>query len=84
MFAGILGAEAGNLALRGLATGGIVIGGGIPPKVLPALQTGVLVARFTAKGRFETWMRGLSLRVALEPRAALLGAAHTAVTTRKP
>jgi glucokinase len=84
MFAKILGAEAGNLALRGLATGGIVIGGGIPPKILPTLQTGVLAARFTAKGRFETWMRGLSLRVALEPRAALLGAAHTAVMTRKP
>jgi glucokinase len=82
MFAAILGAEAGNLALRGLATGGVVIGGGIPPKILPALQAGGLLARFLAKGRFETWMRGLSLRVALEPRAALLGAAHTAVMTR--
>ncbi|MEO8844040.1 MAG: glucokinase [Kofleriaceae bacterium] len=78
MFVDVLGAEAGNLALRGLATGGIIIGGGIPPKILPALQTGALLARLTAKGRFQTWTRALSVRVALEPRAALLGAAHRA------
>jgi glucokinase len=78
MFVEILGAEAGNLALRGLATGGIVIGGGIPPKVLPALQAPAFLARLTAKGRFQNWTRALSVRVALEPRAALLGAAHRA------
>jgi len=78
MFAEILGAEAGNLALRGLATGGIFIGGGIPPKVLPALQTGACIQRLTAKGRFSTWARALSVRVCLEPRAALYGAAHGA------
>lgn len=78
MFVEVLGAEAGNLALRGVATGGIIIGGGIPPKILPALQTGALLARLTAKGRFQTWTRALSVRVALEPRAALLGAAHQA------
>lgn len=81
MFAALLGAEAGNLALRGLATGGIVIGGGIPPKILPALQAGGFLERFVAKGRFTSWMQAVSLRVALEPRAALLGAAHRAVTT---
>ena len=78
MFAEILGAEAGNLALRGVATGGIFIGGGIPPKILPALQTGACVQRLGAKGRFSTWMRALSVRVCLEPRAALYGAAHGA------
>lgn len=78
MWASILGAEAGNLALRTVATGGVVIGGGIPPKVLPALQTGALLERFNAKGRFTTWMRGIALRIALEPRAALYGAAHNA------
>ncbi|MEO6776623.1 MAG: glucokinase [Kofleriaceae bacterium] len=78
MFAEILGAEAGNLALRSVATGGILIGGGIPPKILPALQTGAFAQRLTAKGRFSTWTRALSVRVALEPRAALLGAAHEA------
>jgi glucokinase len=79
MFVEILGAEAGNLALRGLATGGVVIGGGIPPKILPALQHG-LIDRFHAKGRFTPWMRTLGVRVALEPRAALFGAAHHAST----
>jgi glucokinase len=82
LFALVLGAEAGNLALRGLAIGGVVIGGGIPPKILPALQTGALIRRFNAKGRFEAWTRGLAVRVALEPRAALLGAAHQAALLR--
>lgn len=82
MWAAILGAEAGNHALRSLATGGVVIGGGIPPRILPALQTGALLDRFVAKGRFTTWMRGISLRVSLEPRAALFGAAHSAVMMR--
>jgi glucokinase len=78
MFVEILGAEAGNLALRGMATGGIVIGGGIPPKLLPALKADAFLARLTAKGRFTDWTRALSVRIALEPRAALLGAAHQA------
>jgi glucokinase len=82
MFVQILGAEAGNLALRGLCTGGVVIGGGIPPRILPALQTGSLIERFNAKGRFSTWTHALSVRVALEPRAALFGAASYAATTK--
>jgi glucokinase len=82
LFVAILGAEAGNLALRSLATGGVVIGGGIPPKILPLLQTGALVERFNDKGRFRRWTRALAVRVILEPRAALLGAAHHAATTR--
>ncbi len=80
MFAEILGAEAGNLALRGLATGGVVIGGGIPPKILPALREPRVIDRFNAKGRFASWTRTLGVRVALEPRAALFGAAHHART----
>jgi len=82
MFAELLGAEAGNLALRGMATGGVVIGGGIPPKILPALQQPRLIERFNAKGRFARWTRTLAVRVALEPRAALFGAAHHAVTLK--
>lgn len=85
MFVDILGAEAGNLALRGLAIGGVVIGGGIPPKILPALQQPRLIDRFHAKGRFAPWTRKLAVRVALEPRAALFGAAlHAASTPREP
>ena len=82
MFAEILGAEAGNQALRAMATGGVVIGGGIPPKLLPALASGKLIARFCDKGRFTSWMKSLSVRVSLEPRAALLGAAHHAASQR--
>jgi len=54
MFVEILGAEAGNLALRGVATGGVVVGGGIPPKILPALRQPRFLERFTAKGRFTS------------------------------
>lgn len=82
MFAEILGAEAGNVALRNLSTGGVVIGGGIPPKILPALQTGALTRRFNDKGRFAGWTRTLGVRVTLEPRAALLGAAHFVATSK--
>ena len=84
MFVEILGAEAGNLALRGLATGGVVIGGGIPPKILPALQQPRFLERFNAKGRLASWTRSLAVRVALETRAALFGAAHYAATYKDP
>jgi glucokinase len=80
MFVEILGSEAGNAALRGLAQGGVLLGGGIPPKILPALQTGAFLAKFHDKGRFRGWLETLSVRVSLEPRAALLGAAHQAAT----
>jgi glucokinase len=82
LFAAILGAEAGNHALRTLAIGGVVIGGGIPPKILPLLAGGALVERFNAKGRFRRFTSTLAVRVMLEPRAALLGAAHEAATLR--
>jgi glucokinase len=84
LFVQILGAEAGNLALRGLCFGGVVIGGGIPPKITAALTSGALMGRFNAKGRFSPWMQSLRVRVALEPRAALLGAAWYAAATVGP
>ncbi|MFO0744542.1 MAG: glucokinase [Myxococcota bacterium] len=77
MFARLLGAEAGNLALKCFATGGIVIAGGIPAKILPALQDdGAFRAGLTDKGRFSGWVGSLAVRVALDPRAPLIGAAH--------
>lgn len=82
LFVALLGAEAGNFALRTLATGGVVIGGGIPPKILPALQRGPLLARLNDKGRFSAWTRTLGVRVALEQRAALFGAIHHVVTSK--
>jgi len=82
MFVEILGGEASNVALRTLATGGVVIGGGIPPKILPALQTGHFLARFAEKGRFSDWARSLGVRVTLEPRASLIGAAQYVATSK--
>jgi glucokinase len=75
----IYGAEAGNLALKCMAFGGVFVGGGIAPKLLPALQKGGFMRGFTAKGRFKGLMEGLEVKVALNPEAPLLGAAHYAL-----
>ena len=69
------GAEAGNLALRALATGGVFVGGGIAPKILPKLREGGFVRAFREKGRFTEWMRKIPLKVILDPTTALRGAA---------
>jgi len=74
MFISILGAEAGNLALKVLATGGIYLGGGIPPRILGALHNGTFMKSFTAKGRFQSLMERIPVRVILHPETALLGA----------
>ena len=76
VFVSILGAEAGNLALKMLATGGVYIGGGIPPRILPALGDGRFMEAFGKKGRFEEFMMRLPVHVILNPKAALLGAAR--------
>lgn len=76
LFASVLGAEAGNLALKVLATGGIYIGGGIPPRVLPFLREEGFSRSFAGKGRMSNLMETIPVHVILEPRAALLGAAH--------
>ncbi|MBM3482090.1 MAG: glucokinase [Alphaproteobacteria bacterium] len=78
MFASLLGAEAGNLVLKFLAEGGAVIGGGIAPAILPVLATPAFSGAFVQKGRFTGWLRSLPARVSLDPRAALIGAAHHA------
>jgi glucokinase len=79
LFASILGAEAGNLALKIMATGGVFIGGGIAAKILPILQKPLLLEGFFAKGRFREFMQRIPLRVILNDRAALLGAARHAL-----
>lgn len=79
VFASIYGAEAGNLALKCLAVGGVLIGGGIAPKMLPALQSAHFMAGFTDKGRYADLMQSMAVKVALNPRAALIGAAHYAL-----
>lgn len=76
LFAAIYGAEAGNLALRCLAVGGVYVGGGIAPKILPKLQNGTFVRAFTEKGRLADLMRTIAVKVALNSGAPLIGAAH--------
>lgn len=75
LFAGILGAEAGNLALKVLATGGVFIGGGIPPRMLPYLEKPHFLENFRDKGRFAALLADIPIHVILNPKAALLGAA---------
>jgi len=75
LFVSILGAEAGNLALKVLATGGVYLGGGIPPRILPALSSGRFLAAFRAKGRFAGLLERMPIHVIRHPNVALLGAA---------
>ena len=74
LFVELYGAEAGNLALKCLATGGVYIGGGIGPKILPAMQNGSFITAFKAKGRFEPLLDKISVKISLNPRAPLIGA----------
>ncbi len=83
LFASIYGAEAGNMALRVLAVGGVFVAGGIAPKILPFLQKSGFMEAFTDKGRFSDLMRATPVRVATNPRAPLLGAAHRAGQARR-
>jgi glucokinase len=74
LFVEIYGAEAGNLALKSLATGGVFIGGGISPKIMPALQAGKFLDAFKAKGRFVPLLDRVSVKLSLNPRTPLIGA----------
>jgi glucokinase len=78
-FCRIFGSVAGNLALTGMTTGGMFLGGGIPPKILSVLQDDNFMAAFNAKGRFEAFMQNIPVRVILNEKAALLGAAYLAL-----
>lgn len=78
LFARIYGAEAGNLALKTMALGGVYIGGGIAPKIAPFIQKYFFDA-FVAKGRFEPLLRSLPLYLSLNDKTALLGAMRFAV-----
>jgi glucokinase len=78
MMVAIYGAEAGNLALKLLATGGVYVGGGIAPRILPRLRDGGFMRAFTAKGRFADVLQRIPVQVILNDRTALLGAARLA------
>jgi glucokinase len=75
MFIEAYGAESGNLALRSVATAGLYIGGGIAPKILPALETGAFLDAFLDKEPLSDLLRTIPVSVILNPSAGLLGAA---------
>ncbi len=75
IFASAYGAEAGNLALKFLAVGGIYVGGGIAPKVLKTLKDGAFTRAFLDKGRLSPLLASIPVRVILDDTCALLGAA---------
>ena len=79
LFAEIYGAEAGNLALKSMSLGGVYIGGGIAPKILPVLVNNHFMNGFLSKGRFNEMLQGMPVKVSLNPETALLGAAHFAL-----
>lgn len=76
LFCEIYGAEAGNLALKTLSFGGVYIGGGIAPKILPFMKKDYFMNAFLAKGRFEEMLGGMEVKISLNDETALLGAAY--------
>ena len=78
MFMSIYGAEAGNLALKVMSTGGIFIGGGIAPKILPAFNNGEFLNALFGKGRLSKVITKMPVKIILNEKTALLGAAHFA------
>ena len=75
MFVSAYGAEAGNLALKVLSVGGLYVGGGIAPRILEKLKDGAFMKAFTDKGRLSQLLINMPVRIILESRAALMGAA---------
>jgi glucokinase len=80
LFLEILGAEAGNLAVKVLATGGVFLAGGIPPKIAPALLDGRFMRAFTRKGRLADLLARIPVHLVVHPEPALLGAARAALS----
>lgn len=81
LFVDAYGAEAGNLALRAIAGGGVYIGGGIAPKILDSLIQGSFLSAFRSKAPFERLLESIPVKVILNNDAGLLGAAHFCALT---
>ena len=78
IFVSLYGAEAGNLALKLMATGGVYLGGGIAPKIITKLKESEFMNAFTAKGRMKPLLHDIPVMVIMNPKTALLGAARHA------
>ena len=76
LFVSIMGSAAGNLALAGMATGGLYLGGGIVPQILEKLTEGQFIDSFVDKGRYRGLLKKVPVKVIVNRRAPLLGAAH--------
>lgn len=83
LFVSILGGEAGNLALKALAMGGIYLAGGIVPKILPKLREDTFQRAFVAKGRYKRLLSTIPVQVVLNDQMGLLGAASVAAKLRQ-
>lgn len=81
-FVSILAAETGNLALKVMATGGVYLGGGIPPRMVSLLQSDLFMRAFRHKGRFAALLQDVPVHVILHPEIALLGAAYHGLEAR--
>ena len=79
LFVSLYGALAGNLALQYLSKGGVYLGGGIAPKIVPLLQAGGFMQAFLAKGRFEKYLSEIPVKVVMDESDSLLGAAQYAL-----
>jgi glucokinase len=79
IFVAIYGAVAGNLALQIMARGGVVLGGGIAPEILPLLKSDLFLEAFRDKGKFRDFMEQIPVKVIVNKRAPLLGAAYFAL-----
>ncbi len=84
LFVAILGAEAGNLGLKILATGGLYLGGGISPHIIDDLQKPFFLEAMRSKGRFRQLLTNMPVHAILNSRAALLGVAAFGLTTSRP
>ncbi|MET0044143.1 MAG: glucokinase, partial [Candidatus Thiodiazotropha sp. 6PLUC3] len=74
----LYGREAGNHALKIMATGGVYLGGGIAPQILPLLKEGGFMRGFLDKGRMQQLVASMPVKIILNDKTALLGAAHYA------
>lgn len=83
LFVSILGAEAGNLALKALATGGVYLGGGIAPKISCKLKDGTFMKTFVQKGRYASLLGKIPVWLISDPQTALNGAAGYALSKNK-
>jgi glucokinase len=84
LFASLYGAEAGNLALKIMATGGVFIGGGVAPKIIAKLKEPAFMESFAAKGRLTPLLQAIPVRVIMRDTTALLGAARFAALRAHP